>query len=191
MWYVLAAEPDACVYCGLKPGVTRAQFEATAPAGTLEALLVRVPVKADDAIYVPGGRVHAIGAGCVLLECQQNSNTTYRLYDWGRVGADGRPRALHIEQALQVIRWTDHASPLVQPRLLEKSGDHEQWEVLTSPFFRMERHRLLAPRSWPAQPASRSACYSCSRGRFRSRAPASPKRRTRAKPISCRPHARS
>jgi mannose-6-phosphate isomerase len=159
MWYVLAAEPGACVYCGLRPGVTRETFERAVSAGTLEQLLVRVPVRPDDAVYVPGGRVHAIGAGCVLLECQQNSNTTYRLYDWGRVGADGRPRALHIEQALQVIRWTDHEAPLVKPRLVESVSRNERWEVLTSPYFRMERYRLHEPLVWRAQPESFRVCF--------------------------------
>lgn len=142
MWYVLAAEPGACVYCGLQPGVTREQLARAVREATLESLLVRVPVKAHDAVYVPGGRVHAIGAGCLLLECQQNSNTTYRLYDWGRVGADGAPRELHVEQALNVTQWTDHEPPLVRPRLVENVSRNERWEVLTSPYFRMEQFRL-------------------------------------------------
>lgn len=148
MWYVLAADPDACVYCGLQPGVTREAFGRAVPAGTLASMLVRVPVRANDAVYVPGGRVHAIGAGCLLLECQQNSNTTYRIHDWGRVGADGKPRPLHIEQAMKVIRWTDHEPPLVRPRLVESMSHNERWEVLTSPYFRMERYRLREPLVW-------------------------------------------
>lgn len=139
MWYVIDAEPDACVYAGLKPGTDRTSFKQAIRDGSLEDLLTIVPVQAGDAIYMPGGRVHAIGAGCLLLEVQQNSNTTYRLYDWGRVGSDGRPRELHVDQALKVIRWRDVAPPKVAPRRIGRIDRNELWEVVSSPYFRMER----------------------------------------------------
>lgn len=142
MWYVLEAAPGACVYCGLQPGVTREAFADALRSGAVDSCLVRIPVRAHDAIYVPGGRVHAIGAGCLMLECQQNSNTTFRLHDWGRVGADGRPRELHVEAALRVIRWTDQESPRVRPRVVETAGLNEIWEILGTPYFRMERFHL-------------------------------------------------
>lgn len=142
MWYVLEAEPGACVYCGLRAGVTPRAFEEALRANRLEDCLERVPVRANDAIYVPGGCVHAIGAGCLLLECQQNSNTTYRLYDWGRVGADGRPRELHIDAATRVINWTGGGAGLARPRMVGTAGLNELWEILVSPFFRMERYHL-------------------------------------------------
>ncbi len=142
MWYVLDAAPGACVYCGLREGVTPEAFVSAVAGETVEELLIKVPVKAGDAIFVPGGRVHAIGAGCLLLECQQNSNTTYRVYDWGRVGQDGKPRDLHIAQALQVIRWNDHAAPLAVPRLVESGPGFARSDVVTSPYFRMERWDL-------------------------------------------------
>jgi mannose-6-phosphate isomerase len=69
--------------------------------------LCKVPVQAGQSLYIPGGRIHAIGAGCLLLEVQQSSNTTYRVYDWGRKGPDGRARQLHIEEAMKVTRWAD------------------------------------------------------------------------------------
>lgn len=149
MWYILAAEPGAFVYSGLRPGVTPDAFRRAVADQTVEALLNKIPVQAGDAVYIPGGRVHAIGAGCLLLECQQNSNTTYRIYDYGRVGADGQTRALHVEQAIQVIRWDDASPPLAVPRLLEKNDGGERWEILTSPYFRMEQLRLTAPWAWP------------------------------------------
>ena len=149
MWYILAAEPGAFVYSGLRPGVTPDAFRRAVADQTVESLLNKVPVQAGDAVYIPGGRVHAIGAGCLLLECQQNSNTTYRIYDYGRIGADGKTRELHVEQAIQVIRWEDDAAPLAVPRLVETASGGERWEVLTSPYFRMEQLRLTADWSWP------------------------------------------
>ncbi len=143
MWYVIEADPDACVYAGLQPGTDRKTFRQAVRDGSLEDLLTIVPVQAGDAVYMPGGRVHAIGAGCLLLEVQQNSNTTYRLYDWGRVGTDGKPRALHMEQALKVIRWQDTDAPKVAPRRIGRIDRNELWEILSSPYFRMERLDLV------------------------------------------------
>jgi mannose-6-phosphate isomerase len=104
-WYVLAAAPEACVYHGFKAGVSRAEAEASLTDGSIADKLEKIPVRAGDIIYVPGGTVHAIGAGCLLLEVQQNSNTTFRIFDWNRTGADGKPRELHLEQSRQVIHW--------------------------------------------------------------------------------------
>lgn len=104
-WYVLEATPGACVYHGFKPGISRAEAEASLSDGSIAGQLERIPVQAGDIIYVPGGTVHAIGAGCLLLEVQQNSNTTFRIFDWNRTGADGKPRELHLEQACKVIHW--------------------------------------------------------------------------------------
>ena len=98
--------------------------------------------------------MHAIGAGCLLLECQQNSNTTYRLYDWGRVGADGRGRELHIEPALQVINWGEAPPELARPRPLARTGSNETWEIVRCPFFRMQRLDLRAPYALAADPGS-------------------------------------
>lgn len=142
MWYILAAEPGAFVYSGLRTGVTAEAFARAVGDQTVESLLNKVPVQPGDAVYIPGGRVHAIGAGCLLLECQQNSNTTYRIYDYGRVGADGKTRELHLDQALKVIRWDDQAPPMAVPRKLLASSAGEHWEILTSPYFRMEQLRL-------------------------------------------------
>jgi mannose-6-phosphate isomerase len=112
-WYVIAAGPGACVYHGFMPGVTREAAELGFRDGTVAEMMRRISVSPGDIIYVPGGTVHAIGAGCLLLEVQQNSNTTYRLFDWNRTGPDGKPRPLHLEQARQVIHWetAEHHSP--------------------------------------------------------------------------------
>jgi mannose-6-phosphate isomerase len=139
MWYVLAAEPGACVYAGYGELVDEAVFRAAVAADRLEPLLRKVPVQAGDAVFMPGGRVHAIGAGCLMLEVQQNSNTTYRIYDWGRVGADGRARDLHIDAAVRVTRWRDDAPVLVVPERIAEQGRSEQWRVLACPYFSMRR----------------------------------------------------
>jgi len=113
-WYILAAEPNAAIYSGLKPGVTREQFEASAKAGTVEELLVRWEVQAGDCITLLGGTIHAIGAGVTLLEVQQNSDTTYRVWDWGRLGLDGKPRETHLAEALEVISFGGRPRPPVR-----------------------------------------------------------------------------
>jgi mannose-6-phosphate isomerase len=142
MWYFLDADPGAQVYAGMKQGTNHAKFEEALVTKKFEDLLVAVPVKPGEAVFVPGGRVHAIDAGCLILEIQQNSNTTYRVYDWGRVGADGKPRALHVKEALQVIHWDDTAEPKVKPRRLESVGLNEHWEILSTRYFRLERFEL-------------------------------------------------
>ena len=114
MWVILDADDEACVYLGLQDGVTEEAFRASLKDGRVEELLTKLPVKKDDVLFVPGGSVHAIGGGCLILEVQQNSNTTYRVYDWGRLGHDGEPRELHVEDAMKVIRWSDDGSGIVR-----------------------------------------------------------------------------
>lgn len=104
-WYVLDAKPGACIYRGFQSWVTPEHYEQAIRDGTVADLLVRYSVTPGDMIYIPGGTVHAIGAGCLLLEVQQNSNTTYRVFDWNRVGSDGKARELHLEQAKSVINF--------------------------------------------------------------------------------------
>ena len=135
-------KPGAGVFAGLKPGVDAEAFNKAIETRRFEEILTRIPVSKGDAIFIPGGLVHAIDAGCLLLEVQQNSNTTYRIYDWDRVGADGKPRPLHLKEALQVIRWDVSANPKVQPRELESHGTNRFWEVLRCPYFRLERMML-------------------------------------------------
>lgn len=112
MWYIARADDDAALYVGVKPGVDAAAFANAIDTGTVEQLIHRLPVRSGDFIFVPSGRLHAIGAGLLIFEIQQNSDTTYRVYDWGRLGLDGKPRALHIEQSLKCIDFTDTAPTL-------------------------------------------------------------------------------
>ncbi len=104
-WFIAGAAPDAALIVGLRPGVDRAQFERALDAGMLETCVNRFSVAAGDSVLVRSGTVHAIDAGNLILEIQQNSDTTYRVYDWGRTGLDGRPRALHRREALASILW--------------------------------------------------------------------------------------
>jgi mannose-6-phosphate isomerase len=146
-WHVLDAAPGAQVYAGLKPGVTAADFRAALAESRLESCLRSVPVQPGDTLFIPGGRVHAIGEGCLLLEVQQNSNTTYRVYDWGRLGHDGRPRDLHVEKALQVIRWDDTGEAKTVPRAYSGPDGVPSVDLVTSPYFRIERLDLTGPRT--------------------------------------------
>jgi len=106
-WYIAACESHAKLMVGLKDGVSRGQFEAGLKSNALEPLVHSSAVKAGDSIFVESGRIHAIGAGNFILEIQQNSDTTYRVYDWGRVGLDGKPRQLHVEESLKSIDFED------------------------------------------------------------------------------------
>jgi mannose-6-phosphate isomerase len=149
MWYMLDADPGAGVFAGLKPGSGEREFEEAMRTRRFREILTRVPVAKGDAIFIPGGRVHAIDAGCLILEVQQNSNTTYRIYDWDRVGPDGKPRALHLDAARQVIDWRDSGGAKVAASPAEKSGRNECREILQSPYFRLERLALVEP--WTAR----------------------------------------
>jgi mannose-6-phosphate isomerase len=106
-WYIAHTVPGAELFVGLKRGVTREQFERAIRSNTVEACVHHFSVAAGDSILVQSGQVHAIDAGNVILEIQQNSDTTYRVYDWERKGLDGLPRQLHIDQSLRSIDWTD------------------------------------------------------------------------------------
>ena len=106
MWYLIEAEEGAELFAGFRPGVDRRQFESALGNGDVADLLHRVPVRAGDALFIPSGRCHAIGAGCLIVEIQQNSDTTYRVFDWNRVGLDGKPRALHIESSRRPLSVT-------------------------------------------------------------------------------------
>jgi mannose-6-phosphate isomerase len=106
-WYIADTQPGAGLLVGLKKGVTREQFEQALKDNTLEPLVHRFPVAQGDSILVRSGQIHAIDAGNLILEIQQNSDTTYRVYDWGRVGLDGKPRQLHVKESLASIKWDD------------------------------------------------------------------------------------
>ena len=112
MWYVLDAKPESCLYLGFSGRVSRETLEKSCERGTVLSLLNRVRVSKGDVFYVPPGTIHAIGRGITLAEIQQSSDTTFRIYDYDRLDADGRPRALHWEQGCRVVDY----EPLVPER---------------------------------------------------------------------------
>jgi mannose-6-phosphate isomerase len=107
MWFIADAAPGAELFVGLKRGVTRAEFEEKISDGTVAECFHRAPVRAGDAMFLPSGRVHAVGDSLVIFEIQQNSDTTYRVFDWNRTSLDGKPRELHIAQSLASIDFND------------------------------------------------------------------------------------
>lgn len=107
MWYIAHAEPGAKIYVGLKNGTSREAFAEALKNGDPDKLVHEIEPKAGDSIHIPSGRLHAIGAGLVIYEIQQNSDTTYRVFDWNRLGLDGEPRELHIDESMRCIDFTD------------------------------------------------------------------------------------
>jgi mannose-6-phosphate isomerase len=139
MWVVLAAEPGAELILGVKEGTTPQAFRQGVLDGKLEPYLHRVPVKKGDHVCVPAGTLHAIMDGILIAEIQQNSNTTYRVYDWNRMGADGQPRPLHIDKALDVINF-DQVKPSLEPAALisEENGVRRE-RLCANEYFVTER----------------------------------------------------
>lgn len=139
MWYVMDALLDSDLYVGFRPGATRASFEQALRDCTVAEQIHHLPVKKGDCIHIPSGRVHAIGAGNVIVEVQQNSDTTYRVFDWNRYGLDGRPRELHVDESLTSIAFDD-----VEPAISKTTGEGV---LVECEHFRVERWLLEAPRS--------------------------------------------
>lgn len=131
-WVVLRAEPGARLVIGLRPGTSPSRLQDAIRRERLEALLVYAEVEPGDVLYIPANTVHALGPGILVYEIQQSSDTTYRLYDWGRLGLDGRPRELHIEKGVSVANLAS------LPRIRQAQGDL----LVDGEFFRTWRHSL-------------------------------------------------
>ena len=153
VWYFLDALPGARIYAGLKRGVTREQFEVLLHSGEVESALHQVAVHTGESIFIPSGRLHAIGEGNLIVEVQQNSDTTYRVFDWNRQGLDGRPRDLHIAQSLASIDFEDF-----EPDVLPAHDPH----IADCPLFSVEKVFLDAARD--VRPAGRFALVVVSLG---------------------------
>lgn len=121
MWYVVDCEPNASIIYGFKQDITKQQLAQAINDNTLLEKVNKIKVKKGDAYFIAAGTLHAIGKGIIIAEIQQNSNTTYRVYDHGRTGADGKPRELHILKALQVVN-TSQSSPNKQYKTVEADG---------------------------------------------------------------------
>jgi mannose-6-phosphate isomerase len=129
-WYIIAAEPNAVIYKGLKHGVTRERMAEAIKAGTVADLLIKVPVAPGECHFLPSGTIHAIGAGLLIAEIQMPSDTTYRVFDWNRVDDSGKPRQLHIEESLESIHYDSSKDNLT----VETVG-----RLVDCPYFKVDR----------------------------------------------------
>jgi len=136
-WYVAAADRDAELFLGMTRPLTPRKFEEVLRAGTAADHVHRIQVKVGDAMFLPAGRIHAVGGGNLLVEIQQNSDTTYRVFDWNRVNQGRQPRELHVDQALQCIDFDD-----VAPRLIEPKGEL----LVRDDLFEIQKWNLECPR---------------------------------------------
>ena len=151
-WVVVDAEPESLIYAGLRPGVTREQFQAAIEDGQVEPLLHRFPARPGDCIMIEAGTVHAIGAGVLLAEIQQMSDATFRVFDWGRVGADGRPRELHITEAMESTDFTrGPVNPLIPARAGWR-GQHPRGAVAMPLLCTRALEVIAARRPGPNRP---------------------------------------
>ncbi len=144
MWYLAAAEPGAQIFIGLRQGVDRAHLTQAVSDGTAADLVHRIAAHPGDVFFVPGGRLHAIGAGILLIEIQENSDTTFRLFDWNRAATAKNSRPLQIEQALQAIDFKD-----IEPRPIQPEGE----TLVRCPHFLVQKWNLQRARSASDRPA--------------------------------------
>jgi mannose-6-phosphate isomerase len=138
MWYAVRAQPGAEVLVGLKPSVTRESFERAIADSTAENCLEHIPLKEGDAVFVPARTAHTIGPGLVLCEIQQNSDLTYRVYDYNRRDAKGRSRELHVEKALDVIRFGEQRGGKIQAPQIHR-GPVAETRLAACEYFTTER----------------------------------------------------
>jgi mannose-6-phosphate isomerase len=154
-WYVAAAEPEAHLYVGLRERMNRAQFEAALRSGKVADHVHAQQVRRGDAMFLPSGRFHAVGAGNLLVEVQQNSDTTYRVFDWNRTDDSGKPRQLHIEQALECIDFDD-----VRPQMITAKGEL----LVRDNLFEIHEWNLHTPRD--VAPSGQFAIVCCLSGKL-------------------------
>ncbi|HEY0703297.1 MAG TPA: type I phosphomannose isomerase catalytic subunit [Candidatus Acidoferrales bacterium] len=144
MWYVIHAEPSAEVLVGLKPEVTKESFRRAIGDASVEDSLHHVPLLDGEAIFVPAGTVHTLGVGFVLCEIQQSSDLTYRVYDYGRRDAAGKPRELHLDKAFDVTRFGPQLGGKIAPASIDNHGTRKTF-LAACPYFATERWQFAAP----------------------------------------------
>lgn len=158
MWYVLDAKPGAKIIYGLKPGATRESFAQAIADNRIMDSLQEVEAQAGDSFYIPAGTVHALCAGVLVAEIQQNSDTTYRLYDYNRPGLDGKPRELHIEDSLAVTAYDNSGASRMAT---EVSGPNEWLRLASSPYFTVEKGVLKSSWALTSMPDSFTILVVC------------------------------
>jgi len=159
MWFIADCEPDAKLYVGLKHGVTKADFEHAIASGTVADCVHAVVPQPGDSIFIASGRLHAIGAGFLIHEIQQNSDTTYRVFDWNRVGLDGKPRDLHVAQSLASIDFNDF-----EPAMDRPAGD----TLASCAYFQTDRKTVTAGETIAPPEAGKFAILSVVEGTLES-----------------------
>ena len=155
-WYVAAADPSAELLLGFCKPSTRVQFENALREGTAADYVHKIRVKPGDAAFLPAGRLHAVSAGNLLIEVQQNSDTTYRVFDWNRRDDSGQPRQLHVKQAMASIDFKD-----VTPKLVRPKGE----TLVRHELFEVQKWNLDSPRE--ATPRGQFAVVCCVTGKLR------------------------
>jgi mannose-6-phosphate isomerase len=153
MWHLVSADPGATLLLGLVPGADREKFQSAIKEGGLETFFECLPVSPGDTFYVPSGTPHTIGAGMILCEVQQNSDLTYRLYDFHRVDAHGNPRELHIEKGMAVIDFDHRKGGKVRPVALPSANSTKRSLLVACPYFASERWDLSAQHQANSNPA--------------------------------------
>lgn len=138
MWYAMGAQPGAQVFVGLRPGTTKEKFQRAIVDGTAEDCLERTPLHTGEAIFVPAGTAHTIGPGLVLCEIQEHSDLTYRVFDYNRRDARGKPRELHVEKALDVIQFGEQSGGKIEPARIER-GDVTETYFVACRYFATEK----------------------------------------------------
>ncbi len=159
MWYIADCEPGAKLYVGLKNGVTRGDFEKAIANGSVDQCVHAITPLPGDSIFIASGRLHAIGAGFLIHEIQQNSDTTYRVFDWNRLGLDGKPRQLHVDQSLASIDFDDF-----EPGMNVPDGDN----LATCEYFKTDKKFLTAGKTITNPDAGKFSILSVAEGALES-----------------------
>jgi mannose-6-phosphate isomerase class I len=143
MWYVIDCEPDAYLYCGLSREVTKQELQERIDNNTITEVLNKVEVKPGDVVMVKAGTIHAIGAGILICEIQQNSNSTYRMYDYDRRDKFGNPRELHVEKALDVVDMTCYVKDNKSEVILEKNDSYTLERLVQCKYFECFKYEIF------------------------------------------------
>jgi len=161
MWYVIAADPGACLYSGLAKELTPDDYERRVKDGSITEVLAKYEVQPGDVFFLPAGRIHAICSGCFVAEIQQTSDLTYRIWDYGRLGLDGKPRQLHTELAEGAIDYK------VYPEGYKTAYTHEkdrEVEIVSCPFFTTSIYEVTKPMVRPLDKVDSFVVLMCLEG---------------------------
>ena len=163
MWYILSAPPDASLILGFNKEIAADEIMNASIDGSIETILQRFPVQKGDLVEIPAGLVHALTAGVMVLEIQQNSDTTYRLYDYGKVGLNNKPRELHAAKAIDVvnIELNMHVQKAVGLRLNELGDGNNITRYITNKHFTVEKYAITQNKIWESADGSRFYIFTC------------------------------